>query len=104
MTLRVSPRDLTASGVVVTGYGESMATQHARADERIESAWSGWRGLSSAALATKSAAWLLTTSDLLIRMSDHAQCLHDGAHICAYGEEHSSAQMRDVAARPAHRL
>jgi len=104
MTFRVNPEDLTASGVAVSGHGESMATDHAAADGHIESAQFGWQGLSSAALATKSAAWLLTTSDLLTRMSDHAQRLHGGAHIYAHGEEHSSARMREVAARAAHRL
>lgn len=98
-TLQVNPEDLTASGVAVTGHGESLATEHVTADARIESAQSGWQGLSSAALATKSAAWLQTTSDLLTRMSDHAQGLHNGAHTYAHGEEQNSAQMRDVAAQ-----
>lgn len=99
MTLRVNPEDLTASGVAVTGHGESMATEHATADGRIDSAQSGWQGLSSAALATKSAAWLQTTADLLAQMSNHAQGLHDGAQTYVQGEEHSSAQMRHVAAQ-----
>ncbi len=103
MTLRVNPEDLTASGVAVSDHGESMATEHAAAHGRIESAQFGWQGLSSAALVTKSTAWLHTTSDLLIRMSDHAQHLHDGAHIYTRGEEHSAAEMRDVATRPARR-
>lgn len=87
----------------MTSHGESLATEHAAADGRIEAALSGWRGLSSAALTAKSTAWLQITSELLVRISDHAQRLHDGAQTYADGEEHSSAQLQNVAVQAAHR-
>ncbi|MFN8226474.1 MAG: WXG100 family type VII secretion target [Mycobacterium sp.] len=103
MTLRVNREDLTASGAAVTAHGESMATEHATADGRIDSALAGWQGMSASVLATTSAGWLQTTTALLTRMSDHAQHLHGGALTYSHGEERSSAQMRDVAARAAAR-
>jgi hypothetical protein len=95
----VNPEDLVASGMSVTRHGEDLAAEHATADGRIESAQAGWQGTSSSALATKSAAWLKTTGDLLAQMADHAQSLHAGAHTYVHGEQDSSAQMRDVAAQ-----
>jgi uncharacterized protein YukE len=98
MTLRVSIEDLVASGLAVTDHGENVATAHAAADGRIETARAGWQGLSAAALATKSVAWTQTTSALLTRMSDHAQGLHGGAQTYSQGEGNSSEAMRAVAA------
>lgn len=97
-TLRANVEELVASGVAVTNHGESMATAHAAADGRIESAQTGWQGTSAAALAVKSAAWATTTGTLLTRMSDHAQGLHTGAQGYAEGEERSSQTMQQVAA------
>lgn len=98
MTLRVNVDDLTASGTLVSGHGETMATEHAAADGRIAGAQSGWQGVSAAALTAKSAAWSATTGALLTRMSDHAQGLHTGAQAYAEGEARSAEKMEEVAA------
>lgn len=103
MTLRVTLEDLTTSGMAVTGHGESVAAEHATADGRIADAQSGWSGTSSAALATKATAWTQATAELLTRMFDHAQGLHDAAQAHASGEGQSSARMREVAAEAAGR-
>ena len=95
--LHVNPEDLVVSGVSVTGHGEAVAIAHAVSDTRIESAQAGWQGLSSAALAAKSASWMQTSSSLLTRMADHAQGLHEGAQTYLEGEQQSSAQLRALA-------
>jgi WXG100 family type VII secretion target len=79
MTLQVDVEDLVTSGVAVTGHGENMAMTHAVADNRIDAAQAGWRGLSGAALLSRSAQWMTTTSALVTNLSDHAQGLHTSA-------------------------
>ncbi|MGB3485287.1 MAG: WXG100 family type VII secretion target [Mycobacterium sp.] len=92
MALKVSIEDLVASGVAVTGHGENVAAKHCTADSRIESAQGGWQGQSAASMALRMAAWSITTTTLLTRLSDHAQGLHTCAQeFCSMEERHAEA-------------
>lgn len=94
MSFRVSIEDLAASGVAVAGYGEDLAVAHAAADARIAAAQPGWQGRSAAALAVKAARWASISTELLARLSDHAQALHTGAAEL-WDHEQRSAQALD---------
>lgn len=97
--IRLNIEALSASGVSVTNHGEDVASEHAQADTRIETAQVGWRGLSQAAIAARFETWQATTATLLTHMSDHAQGLHRGARCFSEFEAQRQREMQELAAR-----
>ena len=94
--LRADVEHLTKSGLAVTKHGEELATSHTAADARVESAAGGWQGLSSAALATRSEAWVANTNALLTRLGAHAEALHRCAQTFAEMEHGHTAAIEAV--------
>lgn len=96
MALRVNLEDMVGSAVHVGGQGEDLAAAHLESDNLIESAQSGWQGTSAAAISTKMAAWSQTSSQILTRISDHAQGLHTAAQGFATNEEANSQKLAEL--------
>jgi WXG100 family type VII secretion target len=94
MSLRVNIEHLAASGVAVTGHGEDVATKHAAAATRIETAQGGWQGASALAMTALSEQWVATTATLVSKLSDHAQGLHTSAQGFAEMEQHNSQALK----------
>ena len=94
--LRAVIEHLTQSGLVVTKHGEELATSHTAADARVESAAGGWQGLSSAAMATRSEAWVTSTNALLARLGAHAEVLHRCAQTFSEMEHGHTAAIEAV--------
>ncbi|MCV7179928.1 WXG100 family type VII secretion target [Mycolicibacterium sphagni] len=97
MSLQVNIADVAASAAAVVGHGEDVATKHAAAAGRIDSALIGWHGASAQAMSALSEQWLTTTAALVNRLSDHAQGLHASAEGFAEMEQRHS----DALAAPA---
>ncbi len=103
MSLRVNVEDLASSGVAVSGHGEDVAVKHAAAAGRIDASQTGWQGASAVAMSALSEQWVVTTSALLTRLSDHAQGLHASAQGFAEMEQRSS-QALEAPARAANAI
>jgi WXG100 family type VII secretion target len=97
VSLRVNVEHLAASGVAVTGHGEDVASKHAAATNRIEDAQAGWQGASAVAVTALSEKWVLRTSALVTRLSDHAQGLHANALGFAEMEQQNSQALQQPA-------
>lgn len=95
---QVNLEHLVTSAVDVSGHGEDLATRHLAADNRIESAASGWTGKSAEALATRAAQWTTTSAALVTRIGEHACDLHTDAQQFSKLETHSAERL--AALRP----
>ena len=98
MALRVNLADMVESALHVSGQGEDLAAAHLESANSIESAQSGWQGTSAAAMSSKMAAWSQASSQILTRVSDHAQGLHTAAQGFAGNEEESSQKLAELGA------
>lgn len=71
---------MVASANATTGYGEELAARHTIVGSRLSAASEGWQGRSAAALIDRAAAWSTRHAELLTRIGEHANHLHDGAY------------------------
>jgi uncharacterized protein YukE len=91
---KVDLEALASSAAHVAGQGDDLASAHLSADNRMAAAQSGWVGESSAALRTRTAAWLATSRALITKVGDHALDLNnDGIAVSAL-ESESADQLR----------
>lgn len=100
MVLRVDVEHLLTAAARVTGHGEDLAARHLCADNRIESAATGWAGRSATALHNRAARWVATSTALVTRLGEQAAGLHTGAAAFAAMEAANTAALRPDTVRP----
>lgn len=77
--VRVVPEDLQVSAATVDAHADTVRTQHATADCRIEGAQKGLPAGSAAALATAVAKWQADSTAMVGRMASDSTGLRSGA-------------------------
>lgn len=92
MVLRINVGQLVIATMRVAQHGEDLAARHVAADNRLESAASGWAGRSAAALVNRGELWRGQSNGLVTRFGEHATDLHSSAlGFSAMEDRHAAA-------------